>query len=141
MSLTIGAIRPEMIKIIWPVVVGMIKLAIEESNEEISIDNIYHRLIDKDMILVTVAEDGEVIAAMTLERIVFNTGKTVLHLCTIGGDGYKKWWPLIDKVIDELAAEHDCEEIYIIGRPGWKRLLKDRGFNLVHTTLSRKVGV
>jgi hypothetical protein len=129
-----------MVKIVWPVVEDMIQSAIDESNEELSVHHIKKRLIEQDMILLTVAVNGEFVAACTLEIRHFDTGKKVMHVCTLGGAGFEEWWEEMGKAFDELAIDHDCSEVYIIGRPGWKRLLKDKGYDLVHTVLRKKVG-
>lgn len=135
----ISAIPPDMVDAIWSRVEIFIQLAVDESNNELCIDQIRQSLIDGDRVLIPIVEGCDIIAAFTVERIIYSTGKIVLNVVTVGGEGFIKWEDQISVVMLGIAKEYDCEEIYIIGRPGWKKLLAKRGFKVIHTTLSKKV--
>ena len=139
-DIVIAAIPPSLVPIIWPKVRDMIEVALDESNEELCLYSMKDRMKAGEMILITIAEKGEVICVFTLEVREFETGKKVLNLCTVGGEGFTRWWDDIEREFMKVAIENDCQEVYVVGRPGWQKLLCCRGFNVVHTTLSRKVG-
>ena len=140
-NLIVSAITPSMIPLVWVTVSPMIEKAIEHSNGELCINEILERLIKKEMILLTVSVESEIIAALTIEKREFPSGKSILNVTTAGGSDLNIWLGKINEVIDELAIEHGCSEIYIIGRAGWIKALKDIGYGKIHTVVSKKLEV
>ena len=43
---------------------------------------------------------------------------------------HDKWFERIDEVANAIAKARDCSEVYIVGRAGWQRKLKQLGFRL-----------
>ena len=136
----ISAVKPELIPVIWPIVKPMLEAPIKYSHNELCIDDMYDRLIKGEMLLLTINKKSEVVAAITCEKRDFPTGKTILNVTTAGGSALQDWFEDLDKVMDRVAKEYGCEEIYIVGRPGWVRVLKNVGYEKIHTVVSRKVG-
>lgn len=141
MSITISLVAPDMVNLIWHSVGKFIQLAVDESNGELTADKIKERLINQEMALATIHDGDKVLSGVTFEMRTFDSGKRVLNICTAGGEAMDAWVPLVDNLADELAIKHGCEDVYIIGRAGWLRTLKQRGYGHVHTVISRKVGV
>lgn len=129
-----------MIPLLWHTVSHMIQMAIEHSNGEMDLGEVLDRLLKNEMILLTVSEEDNIIAALTVEKRDFPSGKSILNITTAGGADLDLWVDEIDKVTNELAKEHGCSEIYIVGRPGWMRKLKNIGYERIHTVVSKKVG-
>lgn len=138
-KLVISAVPVNLLPVIWPRVEEMIDMAIAHSNEELSISSIYNKLLEGDMLLVTINEGDSIVAALTLERRHFDTGKDVLNVVTAGGADMHIWVEEMDDILQKLAKQFKCEEIYIVGRQGWVRTLRDLGYQRVHTTLSKRV--
>jgi hypothetical protein len=139
MSVKATVIKKDLCRLVWHVVEPMIQAAIEHSNEELTTKSIYDKVIVGDMLLVNITEGDKILSAITLEKRDFPSGKSVLTICTAGGSDLYKWQHLIDKVSTDIAKENGCEEVYIIGRPGWQKMLISNGYELVHTVLSKKV--
>lgn len=137
---TISAIKANMLPLVWFEVKPMIQAAVDHSNGELDIDQIKERLLKKEMLLLTVSREDNIVAALTLEVRHFPSGMNILNITTAGGSELHLWMKDVDKVIDDLALQHNCEEVYIVGRPGWEKLLKTQGYNKIHTVVSRKVG-
>jgi hypothetical protein len=138
--ITVAAIKPDMVDMLWPLVSPMIEMAIEHSNNELSLKQIKNAIIDEQMLLLVVYEAELIVATLTLERRDFDTGKSVINITTAGGADLHIWMDKVLLIIDELAREQGCDEVYIVGRAGWARALKTRGFRTLHTTVGRKVG-
>lgn len=138
--INVSYVKPEMVDIIWPQVENMVELAVAESNEECSADEIKFKLEQSIMLMATITKDGKIVAALTFDTRVFESGKKVLLITTAGGTLLAEWMDAVDKVTMELAKRQGCSELYIIGRKGWLRTLKDVGYSHVHTVLSKKVG-
>ncbi len=140
-DIVIGAIRPELIDVTWPVVEQHIQMAIQFSNDELNLGMMKQSLINGTMILLVVYRGGKIIASCTLEKRTFDSGKEVVHISTLGGSDMELWADKMDETIEALALEQGCNELYIIGRKGWDKYLKKRGYNHVHTVLCKKIGV
>ena len=138
--ITFSIARAKMIPLLWVTAKPLIEVAVEHSNGELDIDLIYKKLIGEEMALITVTEDGNVLACLTVEKRIYNSGKNVLNITTAGGEGIHKWMGELSPLMDDMARKYDCTEIYIVGRPGWDRMIKDFGFQKIHTICSRKVG-
>lgn len=139
-ELIVSAITPKMIPLIWDNVSHMVQMAIDHSNGELDLSEIYERLIEKEMIMLTVSIGSKISAALTIEKRSFASGKNILNVTTAGGSDLADWLDTVSPLIDQLAVEHGCSEIYIVGRAGWIRTLKDSGYSKIHTVVSKKVG-
>ena len=136
----IHSVKPNMVEIVWPDVVGYIDSACEHSNGELDSNVILSDLIDDKVRMVLVKSDDVTIAAITFKISQFNTGKRILSLMTVSGTDMSEWIHDFDKVANEIGKGENCSEIYIIGRPGWdNKLLRSVGFSKIHTTISKKV--
>ena len=136
----ISIVPYNLLPIVWDDVKSMVKLAIDKSNGELTIDDLYAKLLSKSMLLVTVHVDGKSVAALTMEQREFDSGKRILHVATAGGEMASEWIEEVNELCDQIAIKYNCEEIYIIGREGWVRKLKHLNYSVVHTVISRKVG-
>lgn len=141
MSITIAAIKPHMVDMIWPICAEHIDRAITESNGELDIELIKQSIKDELMLLLVVYKDAKIVASCTLEKRGFQSGKEVIHIATLGGDNIEEWADKLNDAIVALAKDYNCNEIYIIGRKGWERFLKSKGYDHIHTVLSKKIEV
>lgn len=137
----VGAIKKEIVPIVWPVVLPMLEAPIEHSNGELCIQDMFDRICNGELLLLTIQENEKVVAAVTIEKREFASGKSILNVTTAGGSDMHLWMKLLDTTLNRLAKDYDCEEIYIVGRPGWERMLKNIGYGKVHTVVSKKVEV
>lgn len=135
-----SAIPAPMIPILWDDIEPFLLMALEHSNGELDIDILRERIMSQEMLVVLVNVGDVIKAALTVEIRNFDTGKNTMILTTGGGTDMHLWIDEFSQLADDLARDKNCDEIYIIGRPGWKKVLKDYGFGVCHTVLSRKVG-
>ena len=137
---TVSAIKKELIQLVWPVVEGFLQQAVDHSNGEMCIEDVFKRLIKGNMLLVTISVESDIVAAIAIEQRNFGSGKRVLNLTLLGGSEMEHWMDEFSDIADKLAKDYKCDEIYIVGRKGWVRALRSYGFETVHTVVSRKVG-
>jgi hypothetical protein len=142
MSIVISAINTDMAEVIWPTMRPFIEMAIGKSNGELDIEETYQKIMINELLPLAVMEKetGKLLAVVTLERRTFESGKAVLNIMTAGGEEVDQWFEEVLDIAEKLAKEQGCEDVYIIGRPGWKRKLNHLGYGVVHTVLSKKVG-
>ena len=140
MSVRIAAIPGRLAPLLWPTISPMIDMAIEHSNGELCNETMLNRIINNDMLLLTVSNDNDIVAVLTLERRDFPSGKSILNITTAGGKDLDLWFEKIDETVCKLAEEQGCQEVYIVGRPGWQRKLKKLNYAPIHSVVSKKVG-
>lgn len=139
-TITVSAVNPKMVGAIWPMVQGLIEQALKYSNKEMTLDSVFKKIEDSEMALIVVLENSKVMAALTVENNNFPSGKKVLNITTAGGADMHLWLDQALEVCEEIAAQHGCDELYVIGRSGWSKALKSKGFDTIHTVMSKKVG-
>jgi hypothetical protein len=138
--ITITMIKNELVPMMWPLIAPLLSLAIDKSNGELTLEDLESKILYNEMAVATISRDGQVIACVTFEQREFESGKRILHVATAGGESAAEWIDEMDKLCEQLAKKYNCQEIYIIGRPGWVKTLKHLDYTLVHTVISRKVG-
>lgn len=123
----------------WDEIEPFMQKAIDESNAELNLDAIKRKIDDRELLVATIFKDKDLIAAVSFEVTVFESGKRVLHINLAGGEHMDLWYADIDELATQLAKKQNCSEVYIVGRKGWERQLKHRGYKHVHTIISREV--
>ena len=55
------------------------------------------------------------------------------------GKGMKQWTHLLADLETYLTEHIGCAEIRPVCRPGWSRLLKQRGYRITHYTMEKRL--
>ena len=118
----------------------LISKALEHANSEITLDYVLKCIYNSDMIIIYWT-DGEAELIELLEIVVFPSGKRVVNLIATSGEGMLDCIDDMLEKFDDVARMYHCEELYAIGRMGWKKILESKGFEFAHVMLKRKVGV
>ena len=136
----VSCVRYDYIADFWPRVSDMVRRAVAHSNDELDTDIIFDRLGKNEMFLLVISdEQGNIDAATVVEPRVFETGKRVLNVTTTGGDNMSAWLTQLVEACKGIARDFECEEVYVVGRPGWVKTLKRFGFKPQHQILSQEV--
>jgi len=136
----VSAVKKELVPVVWPMVEKHFQRAISHSNGEMTMKEVYDKMLKGSMLLVTISVESKIEAAIAIEQRVFPSGKRVMNLTLLGGSAMEHWMDEFSDIADKLAIDYNCDEIYIVGRKGWVRALKNYGFETVHTVVGRKVG-
>ena len=123
----------------WDEIYSFLKLAVDRSNGELDEVSCKNQVEDGGLLVAAVYEDEELIAVVCFELIIFTTGKRVINIQLAGGKNLDDWFEKMDEVSDSIAKMRDCSEVYIVGRAGWQRKLKQLGYKTTHTVLHREV--
>ncbi len=132
-------VTKEMAELVYPVASKFIESACEYSCGEITEANIYEQIVAGECSLILIYKDDCVVAAVTAEVRTCPSGKRLLALSTVGGDYMDEWLEELKDNAKQWAIDSDCEDIYIIGRPGWERMLKQFNFSKAHIVMSCSV--
>lgn len=131
--------KPSMLLECWSAVSPYIKMAIDESHGELSMDAIIEGIEKGEILIATVFDDTKLIAVCSYQQFTFDSGKRVIQILGAGGSEVDSWFEQIDGIANELAKAYNCTEIYINGRKGWERKMKHLGYTHAHTIISREV--
>jgi hypothetical protein len=63
----------------------------------------------------------------------------IAELIWTTGKGMKQWTHLLADLERYLSEHIGCHEIRPICRPGWSRLLKQRGYRITHYTMEKRL--
>lgn len=123
----------------WDELIKFLQPAIDESNGELTERDVMEKLVEGSIILAAVYDDQTLIAVVVYEMIHFDSGKKVINIQLAGGERLDEWFRQAVDIANYIALERDADDIYVIGRPGWQRKLKQLGFEVVHTVLHKEV--
>jgi hypothetical protein len=76
-------------------------------------------------LLWIVWDEVEIVAALTTELHRIN-GRKLCFIATLGGKRRERWLHLIEG-IESYATAEGCAGVIIMGRPGWRRALRQYG--------------
>lgn len=120
----------------WPRVIPFILRALDHTDGEISTDKIRSDIDNQERQLWVIKSDGKYIAAIITRIYKTETGFSIGEITMAGGRDHYKWDHFTD-VVGEWFKSQGCKHMDIIGRPGWQRLYRDRGFRLAYTQLRK----
>lgn len=122
----------------WPQIENALDATKELWYSAHSKDEILERLISTHMQAWSVAH-GDVLTIAFLTQIVNTRTSRLFQVFWMYGEGMVEALPLLDLALDDFAAQFDCDTIEIVGRKGFDRLLKPRGFEFHSATYHRPV--
>lgn len=122
---------------LWPTIREMLTEANNYSNGEVTEELMLANLLVGAWMLVIIKEEEDIIAACTCDINTFASGKKVLLVGTIGGDKLGDWLPDLHDHLTDIATMLGVSSIYINGRPGWEKVLKEYNFTKIYSTFVR----
>jgi|SRR5262245_11265036 len=90
------------------------------------------------MQLWVVGEDDRYHLVVVTQIQDFPIGR-ILQVVLAFGNQFEKYLPTLDATLDRFAQIQECQEIEVIGRDGFQKLLAGRGFARKSIVLSRPV--
>ena len=124
------------IEAVWPHVEGMLQKAVDKSQHDYLLEDIYFALLSRDMQL-WVWIVGEDITACCVTMINNYPNRRVCQLPYIAGQGMGDWITLCEPVIVEWAKQRGCTQLEGFCRDGWLRVLKH--WRKAWTTMRRDI--
>lgn len=119
-----------------PFVQEYIKSALEHTDGEISFENVLSGIANQERQLWVIKYDGQYIAALVTQIYSYPTNVKIGEITIAGGKDHALWDHFVD-VVGKWFKEQKCDFIDIIGRPGWQRLYKKRGFKTAYVNLRK----
>lgn len=120
----------------WPFIVGFIERALEHTDNEISLEDIYADIANQERQLWIIKQNNQYIATVITRIYSYKGGLKVGEVSIAGGSDHNEWDHFTD-VVGVWFKEKGCDFIDIIGRSGWQRLYKNRGFKTAYVQLRK----
>tara|TARA_R100001443_G_scaffold95249_1_gene101686 strand:+ start:644 stop:1069 length:426 start_codon:yes stop_codon:yes gene_type:complete len=126
------------INLYWEHCKDFIELGNDQSQEELTLQDIKESCINAEMQLwVVVNERNEVTAAVTTQIIEY-PNKKVCRIVTLGGVGLDKWLHLLDE-IEEWARYMRCQAVEMFCRKGFLKKLQEKDYKQIYVVLGKKI--
>jgi len=122
-SYKISIINQNEVEAVWPFVIEHLERAVAFSNGEIETKDFLPLLLDEEMQLWVAVGDGECVAAMVTQIIIYPR-KKIMRVIAIGGRDMKIWMKNID-MLENFALAMGCTELEAWTKRGFLRVLKD----------------
>lgn len=119
----------------WPIVSGFIEPAL---SDEITIHDVYQRLMNDNMALLSISDKGEIKGACVLQDIDYPQ-KYALRVVALGGREMKSWLKPLVKYIDKWAEDVGADRIEQMGRDGWVKVLNEHGYEKRLTLMTKEL--
>ena len=71
-------------------------------------------------------------------KIIQRKLKRSCHIYIMTGKNRQQWQHLI-KVIEDFAAQHECDNMELICRPGWQKILQNYNYVRTHIVMDKAI--
>lgn len=101
-------------------------------------DDLYQRIIDKDVQLWAIHDNGDMRAVMTTEIVNYKRKKAV-RIITVTGKNADEWLDVLIDTISRWGAENGCTSLEFVGRNGWEKVLRKKEFGNTQIFMERPI--
>jgi len=123
------------VEFVWEQVTHFIQAALDRTEGELDLSDIHHDLINRNMQLWVLTDNGEIIGAL-VTQIMEYPKMTACRIVAMGGEVSGEFDP-VDEILSEWAKELECERMEIVGRKGWTRAIKHLGYNEAYSYVTK----
>lgn len=107
-------------------------------DDKIDKDDIYKMISSGEWVLwLCVVPDSNLVTTVVVTSFIHYPKKTNLRIILLAGDDED--WSFGIQIIEDFARANQCHDIEILGRKGWERTLRDRGYEFQNVTLSKRI--
>tara|TARA_R100000664_G_scaffold27757_2_gene38667 strand:- start:5190 stop:5618 length:429 start_codon:yes stop_codon:yes gene_type:complete len=133
----VSGIPSSKISEVWIICKDYIEMGNNKSHEEMTIDDIYEKLLKSEMQLWLIFdEDSNIKSVLTTEIVIYPRKKTC-RIVTLGGKGLDDWCEQLLDVIEKWAIENDCVAMETACRKGFIKKIKKYGYDHAYTILGK----
>ena len=124
------------VELVWPVAQPLLQKAINYNDGDFDSDHVFFRLQQQTMQLFIGYNPKDVIYAAVTEIIPYQKRKS-LRIVLMGGKDIDSW--VDTKIFERFAKVQGCDRIEIVGRKGWIKKLKTRGYQQKHFIVTKEL--
>ena len=118
-----GMVKKDQISEYWPLIKDLIQNACDYSGGRADAEDYLKSFNENKKQLWVVKEAANIRAVVITEIAIFpKFTACMINICT--GEGIKEWGHM-HTLIEDFARNMGCKQMFVIGRPGMERLLKN----------------
>ena len=116
-------VEPHNVMRLAPLMIPHIERAVARSNGEVRTGHILDAA-ERGEFFLSVATEGKdkIVAVCGSEFVFYPTGRKLLRVSLLGGNGMRRWIHLMKRV-EEFARKNGCHAVQVTGRKGWGRVV------------------
>lgn len=132
----LACVPPPMVRGLWPVVFPFLDRAYERM-DMITPPDLADWLARRDGLLWVILSNNEIVGALTTSLVPRRSGL----YCRIAAGGAEDFASCrhFHTQIEEYARREGCVMVYVEGRLGWQRALRDEGYHAVEVSLAKRI--
>ena len=133
-------IPQENIKTVWGLVDDSITKALAYSGHHYSTKDVYDSCVNGDyqLWLVWDEETETKLKGVVVTKIIIRPNSKVANIFICTGKQRKLWRDRLHD-IEKWAKDNKCTHFETYARPGWPKLLKQKGYKITHYLLEKKL--
>jgi len=140
---SIAKIPHEKIHEFWPMCAPLLERGVEESRGRFDIESLRQQVFSGIQFLWIIIRDEDKLCASFTTQFMPYPRKLMLAVVFCGSDdsirGSSDVWGEKMNDLKEWAAMNNCDGVELVGRRGWTRLMKGRGFDETYVTIESEV--
>ena len=137
--IALSGIRAEDLSGVWNDIIPYIQRALEHGQGEFSLDAILDGILTREMQLWVGHEDEKIVYVGVTQLEKFSE-KLICVIVLLSGDRVMEWLDNTNE-LESWAMTQGADELRVMGRPGWKRVLDKIGYEHAYTVMVKKLGV
>ena len=124
---------------VWEDCKPYVEMGNNKSQEEMNVDDIYKKLIESEMQLWIIFNEGKEIHSVFTTQIITYPRKTTCRIVTLGGEGLDDWVDQLLDTLEEWAIEQGCVAMETCCRKGFTKKLERFGYEQTYTVLGKEL--
>lgn len=133
---TVALVPIPMLDIIWSEVECYLQGVVDVAHDEVTLESIKERLYLGKSLLMVIHKGGDILSAILLEIVTFDSGVKALFLPVVGGTEMDEWLDQGLEVVKAIAKDYGCRELRgLAARAGWVKKLRSRGWEEVNIAM------
>jgi hypothetical protein len=119
----------------WSNIEGILDRLVDE---KLNKDDIYNLVSSGEWVLwIAMIPETKEITTTVITSFIYYPQITNLRIVLLSGDNED--WSMGIEILEDFARANQCHDVEILGRKGWERTLKDRGYEFQNVTLSKRI--
>ena len=128
---------------VWSLVKADINEALNYSGNQTDLEFVYQTVKAKNFQLWIVWDESkktvqEQYNGVVVTEIIQRKLKKSCHIYIMTGKNRQQWQHLI-RVIEDFAEQQDCDNMELIARPGWQKILQNYNYKRTHIVLDKPI--
>lgn len=118
---------------VWGTVSNILKTT---EDNHLDLEDVYSRLETGEWTL-WISKVETIIVSAAVTSFIYYPKYTALRIVLCAGSDTN--WAEATAYLEEVAKHNGCETLEVLGRKGWERALRSRGFEFQNITLSKRL--